>query len=239
MMKSLMVICGVLLIINVAISLWPHQSRTAPQIHAPKQDINPHFIRLNKEIEERFLDSKPDQIIDGQLDSLVANEQGGCYRLGPFMHSANYELAQAVLFNANVDYQKSTRTATESSMYRVYLGPYSTLAEATDAKAELKRSNVLDHFVRKEDEGVYMISLGIYTTEKSALGAINLFENQLDSVKMKQELVVLPDSYWLHFAIDDQNELKLQLARMDWGELSAKLGRYPCQASESIASPQT
>ena len=230
-MRFLISVCGLLLIANVAILLWPQEARTAPQIYSQKQDVNPHFVRLNKEIEERFLDAKPARMHDDQLELLAAIGGDGCYRLGPFMHRANYELAQAVLFNANVDYQKSTRSSAESSMYRVYLGPYTSQAKATDTRTELKRSNVLDHFVRKEGEAKYIISLGIYTTEKSALSAIELFDGQLDSIKMKQELVVLPDSYWLHFAIGDQNELKLQLARMDWGELSAKLGRFPCQPS--------
>jgi hypothetical protein len=224
-------LCGLLLIANIALFLWPQDARTAPQIHSQKQDVNPHFVRLNKEIEERYLDAKPMPIGSEEEGLLAESGEGGCYRLGPFMHKANYELAQAVLFNADVDYRKSTRASTESSMYRVYLGPYDSQAKATDVRTELKRSNVLDHFVRKEGDSQYIVSLGIYTTEGTALNAVGLLKSQLETIKLKQEVVVLPNSYWLHFDVEDQPQLKLQLARMDWGELSAKLGKYQCQLS--------
>ncbi|MEM7361199.1 MAG: SPOR domain-containing protein [Pseudomonadota bacterium] len=232
-MRFLTSFCGLLLLANVAVLFWPDDARTAPHIYVPKADLNPHFVRLNKEIEDRYYEPNPAIITTSDSEQLMAADgagEGGCFRLGPFMHKANYELAQAVLFNANISFQKSTRASKESNVFRVYLGPFESAAEATDTRVELRRKSILDHFVRKEADNQYIVSLGIYTTEETAVRAVNLFDGKLDSVQLKEELVVLPDSYWLHFDSDDGGRIRQQLARMDWGEQSARLGRYECQS---------
>ena len=149
------------------------------------------------------------------------------------MHRSNYELAQAVLFNANIDYQKSTREERRSEVYRLYLGPFATQAQALDKRTELKRANVLDHFVRKQNNGTYIISLGIYTTQQAANNALSLFDGKLNSVKTTQENLLLPNSYWLHFAVRNQDPLEQQLSLMDWGEQSTKLGKYRCREAQN------
>ena len=225
-------LCGVLLIANIAVLLWPDKTRVASHIYSEKADINPHFLRLNKEIEDKFYAA---QEISNELDvaesiavSDVRVNQTDCYRIGPFMHKENFDLAEAVLLNAAVDYQKSTRASVESDVYRVYLGPYLSQAEASDIRSELKRNNILDHFIRQEEEQQYIISLGIYSAQKSANNAVQLFSDKLNSVNLKQEVVVLPESYWLHFDIATESQIKQQLGSMDWGEQSAKLGRHEC-----------
>ena len=230
MVRPLVIFCGVLLLANVAVFLWPTGAHTAAHVYSPRTDIKPHFIRLNKEIEDKFLLARPAQVIAADMELAEGSAEQACFRLGPFMHQANYELAQAVLFNADVKYQKSTRLSRESDVFRVYMGPYSKQAEASDIRVELTRSNVLDHFVRKEADSVFIVSLGIFTTEQSAKDAKDLFEGMLERVKMKQESIVLPDSYWLHFDLKQGKIIRQQLARMDWGEQSAKLGRYQCLA---------
>lgn len=234
MMRFLMIACGGLLLANVAVLMWPDQVRTAPHIYPPKSDVNPNFVRLNKEIEDKYYatasSATASSAAAGTGSQVAEKEPGECYRLGPFMHLANYEVAQAVLFNADVDFRGSTRASMESNVYRVYLGLYASPAVAADARTELKRKGLLDHFVRQETDGQYIVSLGIYTTEESANKAIEPLSKKLESVKLRQEMMVLPSSYWLHIDIDDQGQIGRQLARMDWGEQSTRLGRYPCQA---------
>jgi hypothetical protein len=232
MIRMLIYVCGVLIIANIAVLLWPDKTRIGPHVHSAKAEINPHFLRLNKEIEDKYF---ADQEAGGEQD--VATTDGTanvdlaeCYRIGPFMHQETFALAEAVLLNAAMDYQKSTRTSVESDVYRVYLGPYLSQAEAIDVRDELKRNNVLDHFVRREDEQQYIISLGIYSALESANNAVQLLSKQLNSVNLKQEVVVLPESYWLHFADRNESQIKQQLASLDWGERSANLGRHECRA---------
>jgi len=218
-MRVLMSVVAMLVLLNAAVFLWPDSTRRAVHVSTPKPDINPQFIRLNKEIEAKYAKSV----------ARAQNVDGICYRLGPFMYQANYELAQAVLFNASVEFTKSKRTSKESNVYRVYLGPYESRPEVSDVRVMLKRKNILDHFVRKVSEQEYVISLGIYTTLESAQDAVVLFDGKLEDVKIQSESLVLPDSFWLHFSLGSQRAIKQQLSDMDWGEQSAKLGEYDCQ----------
>lgn len=234
MIRSLCMLCALLLVANVVAFYWPDKSNYAPHVYSAKPDINPHFVRLNKEIEDKFY-SQPvtsfEVVGDSELfaDNIDLSADSDCYRVGPFMHQANYELAQAVLFNANLDFRKSKRASKKSNVFRVYLGSYASQAEVADARLELKRNNVLDHFVRKEGDDDYIISLGIYTTKESADDAVTLFDGTLDKVKLKSEVVILPDSYWLHFSVDDDDRVRQQLSRIDWGERSAKMGKFQCE----------
>jgi hypothetical protein len=231
MIRMLIYVCGVLIIANIAVLLWPDKTYVGPHVHSERAEINPHFLRLNKEIEDKYFAAQ-EAASQQDVDTAVGEtsvKQAECYRIGPFMHQENFDLAEAVLMNAEVDYQQSTRTSVESNVYRVYLGPYLSQAQASDIRDELKRNNILDHFVRQEDEQQYIISLGIYSALESANNAVQLLSNRLNSVNLKQEVVVLPESFWLHFAIRNESQIKQQLASMDWGEQSAKLGRHECR----------
>lgn len=227
-MRILLGFCAVLLIANVAVFFWPVSNGVAPHVYAERADVNPHFLSLNKEVESKFYrtDSVQGLNTNGVEQALGINES--CYRLGPFMFQSNYDLAQAVLFNAQLEFQKSTREAQDSLVYRVYLGPFETQAEVDDVRVDLKRNNVLDHFVRQSDDESYMISLGIYTTQETANKAVTLFDGTLEGVKLQQEQLLLPESYWLHFVLDDDGPIRQQLSAMEWGELAVKLGKYEC-----------
>jgi len=110
---------------------------------------------------------------------------------------------------------------------RLYLGPFERKAQVDDTRVRLRRAGVLDHFVRKQDDD-FIISLGIYSSDESADTALRLFEDKLESVKRREEKVVLPESYWLHFELADDQSVKRQLSAMDWGEPSAKMGLFDC-----------
>jgi len=237
MTRVFVYIVAILFLANVIVFLWPDKANYAPHVYSPKEDINPHFVRLNKEIEERFYSQVTEEVREVEeveAQEVVVEEgslppQEGCYRIGPFMHQENYDLAQAVLFNARVDYRKSKRASKESSVFRVFVGPYASEAEVADARVDLTRKRVLDHFIRKQGENDYIISLGIYSTNESADTAIRLFSDKLSEVKMQNENIVLPDSYWLHFSIGGDDRVRQQLSAMDWGEPSAKMGLHGCE----------
>lgn len=241
MIRTLSYLIALLVLLNVGVMLWPDSANHAPHVYSVKKEVNPHFVRLNKEIEERFysqvgaeatVSSSTDEPrpIFGAKSSPSVVESEACYRVGPFIHQSNYELAQAVLFNAGVDYSKSKRLSKESSVFRVYLGAYDSPAEAADVRVELKRKKVLDHFVRKQGER-FIVSLGIYSTLESADKAIRLFEAKLGLVSKQAENVVLPESYWLHFSVAGNDRARDQLSTMDWGETAAKMGLFTCEAT--------
>lgn len=238
MTRKLFYLIALLIIVNVAVLLWPDSANHAPHVHSVKKELNPHFVRLNKEIEERFYSQVGTEVSisnasNGSADSVSSPAQvnsDGCYRIGPFVHQSNYELSQAVLFNAGVEYRKSKRLSKESSVYRVFLGPYDSSAEAADVRVELKRQKVLDHFVRKQNEQ-FIVSLGIYSSVESVDKAMSLFQEKLGPVNKQAENIVLPESFWLHFSISDNERVREQLSAMDWGETAAKMGLFECDAA--------
>ena len=241
MIRIFIYLIALLALLNVGVLFWPDTANYAPHVYSVKKELNPHFVRLNKEIEERFYSQAGANVdvisqassasgLDVEAPSLSLNEGADCYRVGPFIHQPNYELAQAVLFNAGVDFRKSKRLSKESSVYRVFLGPYDNSAEAADARVELKRQKVLDHFVRKQGD-MFIVSLGIYSTLESADKAIELFEDKLGGVNKQAENVVLPESYWLHFSVADDDRARQQLSAIDWGETAAKMGLFSCDAN--------
>lgn len=223
-MRLLLLLCAALILANVSILLWPNSVEVANHVYAERADVNAHFISLNKEIETKYFRDNSDSQIAGR----VLSENESCYRLGPFMFESNYELAQAVLFNAQLEFDKSTREAQQSLVYRVYIGPFDSQAEIDDARVELKRKNILDHFVRQSDDQGPIISLGIFSTEASADKALVLYGDTIDKVKTQQEELLLPESFWLHFALADTDPTFQQLTVMEWGELAVKLGKYQC-----------
>jgi hypothetical protein len=243
MTRFLLYSIAALVLLNVAAVLWPNKTASAAHVYAAREDVNPHFVRLNREIEGRFY-SQPTETVSENLNSeslglskapevslagsnlVVA--AAACYRIGPFVHQANYELAQAVLFNADVDYKKSKRASKASNVFRIYLGPFEDQSEVDSARIDLKRQKILDHFVRKQDNGSMVISLGIYSTPESAAAAFRLFSDNLADVQRRSENVVLPDSYWLHFGIGTDDRMLAQLSLMDWGEPSAQMGLFNC-----------
>ena len=227
-MRFILVFCGFFLVANVALFLWPTEREPAKHVHLEREDISPHFLRLNKEVEEKHRESLQSQLV-AQIDgSPIENDLESCYRLGPFMHKANFEIAQAVLTSSEVDFKTSKRVSQDSLVYRVFLGPFSSQAEVDDLRVDLKRKKILDHFVRKIESDKYMVSLGIYSTQEAVDAAVALFEEKLDDVKSQQEQLVLPESNWLHFAIGESELAEKQLSSMDWGELAAKLGKFEC-----------
>ena len=240
-MRFLSYLIGVLILVNLVVLIWPQQNTATPHLSVIQEEINPHFIRLNKEIETRFYAQAERQIeLDetnvedniavspkdlGSTDGFASDKL--CYRVGPFVHRSNYKLAQAVLFNAKIDYETSSRKSQESVVTRLYLGPFDSKAQVADERVKLRQSGVLDHFVRAQDEQ-FIISLGIYSTEESSAAAMELFKDKVSSIQQREEKVVLPESYWLHFALDEDQSVKRQFASMDWGEPSAKVGLHDC-----------
>lgn len=236
-----------LVLVNVVVYLWPSQADVGPGVYSGKTEINPQFVRLNKEIEARFyaevdqdvVISSSAEPVDEEFDrsvnvesvkNVVSGESGAvCYRLGPFMYKESYELAQAVLFNVGVQFKTSSRVSKESDVFRLFLGPFSDSSVASSVRATLKKKRVFDHFSRKLANGSYMISLGIYSTKKSAESAMRQFSRKIDDVQIRNETIVLPDNHWLHFELQKSSLKYTHLKSVEWGESSVKMGPHSCR----------
>jgi len=232
-MKFLTIVCLLLVLLNVTAFLWPDNSNYAPNVQPQKQDVNAQYLRLNKEIEDDYykrLDSQNTEISGVELAAEELLPESSCYRVGPFIDDVNFDQAQVVLSDAEVEFETSLRESKESNVFRVYLGPYESQAEAVDARNDLREKEILDHFIRENSEGQPIVSLGIYTTQETLDEALALFSDSLIDVKFDEELVLLPESSWLHFELEEQNQNREELLQVDWGEPAAKMGKFACQA---------
>jgi len=237
-----------LVLVNVVVFLWPSKANVGENIFSGRAELNPQFVRLNKEIEAKFyskveqdvvikkgkseVDVEFDRTINVEsVENVVSDNTGAvCYRLGPFMYQDSYELAQAVLFNAGIDFKTSSRASKESDVFRLFLGPYADLKSASQMRSQLKEKKIYDHFSRKLNQGDYMISLGIYSTEESAQSALRQFSRKISGVKVQNETVVLPDNYWLHFELLQSSPKYAHLRSVEWGETAVKMGPHTCRS---------
>ena len=231
-MRFLIIVCFLLVLLNVTAYLWPDESNYAPNVQPQKQDLNTQYLRLNKEIEDDYyqrLDSQSAELVDIELTGQRILPESSCYRVGPFIDEVNFEQAQVLLGDAQVEFEASRRESKESNVFRVYIGPYGSQDEASDAREDLRQKQILDHFIRENSEGQPIVSLGIYTTQETLDEALALFSDSLVDVKFDEELVLLPESSWLHFSLEEQNPNREELLQVDWGESAAKMGKFACR----------
>lgn len=224
-MKGLVQILGLVVLMNAVVFMWPKELDTgSSNTYPPRVDVNGHLIRLNKEIEARQLERASAK---EEAANRFGNQQ--CYRLGPFSSTTNFEIAKATLTNAGVEYVESRRASQRSEVYRVFVGPFASKAEAADARTQLSNKGILDHFVREDGPNQLIVSLGIFTSLESAnLGLAQLSE-KVTNVTLRDELVTLPQTDWLYFSLENKPEFLVSARSIDWGEPGALLGRYTCQ----------
>ena len=254
MIRSCLRVIALLVLLNVGILLWPDSANYAPHVYNAKQQVSTHFIRFNKEIEGRFhnkieanatvikpapavsTEVLPVEHVDvaeavlvnevaAQLDEVVESDE--CYRVGPFAYLSNYELAQAVLFNMAVEFEKTRKQGIQQRVFRVYLGPYDDLSDAKSARNKLKRKKITEHFIRKQDDQ-YIVSLGVFSNQVRADRAVQSFKAKSMVVKKKEELAAAPESRWLKISVAKEGRIQEQLSASNWGEESVKVVKSSC-----------
>jgi len=56
---------------------------------------------------------------------------------------------------------------------------------------------------------------------------------RVDGVKFREEVVTLPESYWLYFALAENTGVREDLDLVDWGEVGAQIGSFECRADDN------
>lgn len=225
-----------LIIVNVALLFWPSETSVPSHVYPHKVDVNAELLRLNKEVELAYQEQQRQQA-EAALSTVDSSDaadvsqslESQCYRLGPFSLRSNFEIAQATLRNAGLAVESSTRAVTRTEVYRVFMGPFIERTEAIDMRTTLNNRGVLDHFIRAEPDQGFIVSLGIFTTQSAAQQGAESFASRVPGVQVREELVTLPESYWLYFELDGTPGLRENLESVDWGEVGAQIGSFACQ----------
>lgn len=224
--------------VNLILFLLPgtHQRSNFGFTNQPA--IDPQQIRvLNNNV------AKPSPPIQPEANPLqgtaVASQEsavsklidGQCYRVGPFLHTERLSSAKNLLDKIGVLYEVEKRESAKAEVYRVFIGTFNDQTQAREARQQLNENGIFDHFVKRDTDGRYLISLGIYSRETTANASLKRFEDRSLKVRLRPEQTVLPDSYWLGLLARNGESLPFtELQQAEWGEYSAQFGTYDCQS---------
>ena len=236
-MRIIFVLIGLLILGNLVAFMLPPDVEKTNRSFSSKTELSPEKIILLQSVgDSAKLDSSTGDSSTGSIDeneSIAAshNIDGKCYRIGPFLHASRLSLAKAQLNNADVIYTVNKRESAAAEVFRVYMGAYASSDLAKAARQLLNDKDIFDHFQRKETDGSYVVSLGIYSRSISAQASKERFEAKDLDVKIRPEKTVLPDSFWLNLLAKESQPLPHDvLKKIDWGEYSAQFGSYECQS---------
>ncbi len=239
-MRLIYFLIGCFFIANLVVFLMPSEQQRINEGFTRAQEVAPQQIVLmtSKSSElvassggGTFSDDDATPVVDVAADGLSNKIDGKCYRVGPFLHSSRLSLAKAQLNNMGVFYTVEKRESTPAEVFRVYVGPFDSDARGRSARQELTELGIYDHFQKQDEDGRYIVSLGIYSRRTTADNSRERFESRNLNAKVRPEKTVLPDSYWLSLLGRELVDLPVEvLQNVDWGEYSAQFGSYECQA---------
>ena len=232
-MRIIFVLIGLLILGNLIVFLLPTNEEKLNQGFSSKVELSPEKITLLQIADGVDLPNSADisSVNNGVAAASSTNADGKCYRIGPFLHASRLSLAKAQLNNIDVTYTVDKRESAAAEVFRVYIGPYENSSLARESRQSLNSKDIFDHFQRKESDGSYVISLGIYSRGVSAQASKERFEEKGLNAKIRPEKTVLPDSFWLNLLVNGSQTLPYDvLEKIDWGEYSAQFGPYECQS---------
>ena len=230
-MRVLILISAIFLLGNIVLYLLPTDIETSNLSYASDPEVNLEDIRFLKS-EQSVLESP---LTEGQGDESAINvsvtNAALCFRIGPFLRETRVTTAKGRLAGESIDYELIERDSAEVVASRVYVGPFDGASEAVAAREKLTESGVNDHFHRRESDGTYIVSLGIYSKPVSAGVQQSKFREKNIAAQVREEKTLLPKNYWLELEQSTSKEKIDSLDEVDWGESSVSAGMQKCQTS--------
>ena len=230
-MRVLILISAIFLLGNIVLYLLPTDIETSNLSYASDPEVNLDDIRFFKS-EQSVLESP---LAEGQGDGAAINvsttSAALCFRIGPFLRETRVTTAKGRLAGESIGYELIERGSVEVIASRVYVGPFDGASEAVAAREKLTESGVNDHFHRRESDGTYIVSLGIYSKPVSAEVQQSKFREKNIAAQVREEKTLLPKNYWLELEQSTSKEKIDSLDEVDWGESSVSAGMQECQTS--------
>lgn len=206
---------GFLVLLNAALFLWAtgHESG-GPATASAYPVVSAESMRLLKEV-------RPD---DGPQDTASQ-----CARIGPFVNSAVAALAAQKLDSMSLRYTQRTVKSREIRAFRVFLGPFVSQSAIEAQKRLLDGAKVKDYYVKHDEQGAGIISLGLFSQRDGAEKLLDQLGRRDIQAELRTENRVLHPSFWLE--IDDPaaaRRVPAELAQASWGEKGAQFRPYDC-----------
>lgn len=207
---------GLLCLINAGLFLWATGHPTggfAPASAYPV--VNAENMRLLSEVRD---------------ERDAARSELRCARIGPFVDTAVAALAAQKLDSLSLQYTRRTVKARKIRAYRVFLGPFETRSALEAQRKLLEAGGVKDHYVKRDEQGAGIISLGLFSQRNGAESLAAKLRDLDIAARLRPEERTLRPSFWLE--IDDPRvarDIPGALANAKWGEQGAQLRRYDCR----------
>jgi hypothetical protein len=207
-----------LVLLNVALVLWAtgHKGLSGSGATA-RQTINPEAMVLVAEI------------ASSRSAAEASRAASLCFRVGPFVTTEQMDQAGDTLRGLSVPFETRTVPAREIRAYRVFLGPFSSASAVEVQRQLLRTSGVTDHYVKRENEGKSVISLGLFSRKAGAEEVVRFMQAKNIQAKMRSEDQRLATTYWLELRNSRANQAVVaELKQARWAAERAKLRQYPC-----------
>lgn len=207
---------GLLCLLNAGLFLWA--TGHGPGGFAPASAypvVNAENMRLLREVRTQNESARPGA--------------ARCARIGPFVDSTVAALAAQKLDTLSLSHTRRTVESREIRAYRVFLGPFDSRSAIEAQSRVLEAGDVQDFYVKRDEQGAGIISLGLFTQRNGAEAVVDELDRLGIQARIRPEDRVLKPSFWLE--IDDpaaNRDLPPELAGARWGEKGAELRRYEC-----------
>ena len=237
-MRVLILFSAIFLLGNIVLYLLPTDIETSNLRYASDPEINDENIRFllgertaaePVNLASSSNSSSQQNQEDGSVDS--AGNVNACFRIGPFLRETRVNTATKYLLDLSIPYDLIERQPTKVIASRVYVGPFAGASEAFAARKKLTESGINDHFHKREADGSYIVSLGIYSKPASASAQQLKFREKNIAALIREENTQLPKNYWLELVSTTPEYKIASLNGVDWGESSVSTGKQRCRSS--------
>jgi hypothetical protein len=232
-------IFALLVLANVGMFLWGVQY-LEPERPTPSQlppDIRPEQMQLVSEMPPNALTARPKPPPPPPTPAPAPLAEGRiCYRLGPVADATQAMNLERALAAQALAFTKREEPGPRIIIYRVYLPPFASKAEAERKRRDLTRLGFRDHALIQEEGFHNAISLGLFTVEANAQNHMRrLAEKGIKAQMQTQEQV--RTVFWFELAPVVANDLPARLKPLLEPIAGARVGDIPCPAPVQPPSP--
>jgi hypothetical protein len=226
-------IFALLLLANIGLFLWGVQYIEPERVTPAQtpQEIHPERMPLVAEVPPGKLAARPKPPPPPPPPPPPVTEGGPiCHRLGPVVDGAHATALERTLGAQGLAFTKREEAAREVTVYRVYLPPLRSRAEAERWRRELTQLGFRDHALIQDEGLENAVSLGLFTIETNARNHLKRLADKGVKAEL-QALQQMRSVYWFELApAGSTPAFVARLQAMLEGVAGAHVDEIPCPA---------
>jgi hypothetical protein len=204
---------ALLVLANIVLFLWPADRTPEGARAVIASPVNPESMRLLREPSINTEQEEP-MPQERSQPAVAAN----CGKIGPIVNPEQLEFAREQLASLSLNFSENVEPGRSADVLRLYLASTSGTAGIDSLRARLNDAGITDHFRMASEEGVQMLSLGVYSEPDRAELVATEYHGLGFEVQIRDETTRLPDRYWLLVGLEGKSsQLVRTLSGMIWG----------------------